>query len=85
MLSEVGKVIIVALLLFLIFLIASGSATPLDLITGSISAIVVALLTTRILVKAPLRKLLQVRRLGWFLLYFLHYFTFIELLSLIHI
>lgn len=69
----VGKVLGVFLLAFIVYVVFSGSASSYDLITGASVAFVTSLITANLVVSNP-DKLIQVKRLGWLLIYSIRYF-----------
>lgn len=68
----------VMLLAFILYIIITGSATPYDIVTGVITALVAGLLFGRYLVKNP-KKALNPARWVAMVVYFIKYITVIEL------
>jgi len=68
-----GKVLGVFILTFIVYLVFSGSVSTYDLITGAAVALATSLITANLVVSNP-SKLVQVRRLGWLLVYAIRYF-----------
>ncbi len=62
-----------AVLAFITYIIFSGSVTPYDLVTATVVAVIVGLLVANLMIHNP-RKLLQVQRLGWLIVYAIRYF-----------
>lgn len=69
--------LVVSALVFLVYIVFTGSATPYDLATGAAVSAAVGALAARHLVRDE-RKLLQPRRLLTFIYYMLKYMTVIE-------
>ncbi|RLG83035.1 MAG: cation:proton antiporter [Thermoprotei archaeon] len=65
------------ILIFLTYIVFSGSVSPYDLITGAIVAIVVGLLVANIVVEKP-SKLLQIWRFFYLIAYAIYYFFIAE-------
>ena len=76
--GRLGKVVILTVFFFLIYIVASASLTLMDVVVGLIAASVVSVLVSEILVKSPAKKLLELKRWLWYILYTIHYFTLIE-------
>ena len=66
------------LLLFVMYLIASASVSAMDLILGSISSAILALLTSTILIEKNPQKAFNVVRWAWAAFYFFYYFLVAE-------
>jgi len=66
------------LLLFVVYLIASASASVMDILVGSIASAILALLTSTTLIEKNPRKALNVVRWAWALFYFFYYFLVAE-------
>jgi len=62
-----------AILAFITYIVFSGSVTLYDLVTATIVAVIVGLLVANLMISNP-RKLLQVQRLGWLIMYVIRYF-----------
>lgn len=69
----VGKVLGVFFLVFMVYVVFSGSASAYDLITGVLVALVTSVITANLVISNP-GKLIHVRRLGWLLIYSIRYF-----------
>jgi len=65
------------ILVFLVYIVFTGSLRLYDVVTGIAVAIVVGLLTANIVVEKP-GKLLQLSRLLWLIVYALYYFFIAE-------
>ncbi len=65
------------ILVFITYIVFSGSVRPYDLVTGAIVAVVVGLLVANIVVAKP-SKLVEVWRLGWLIAYAIYYFFVAE-------
>ncbi len=68
-----GKALGVGLLVFVVYVIFSGSISLYDLITGALVAGVTGFLTANLTVSKP-SKFIQVQRLAWLLIYAVRYF-----------
>lgn len=68
-----GKVFGVFILVFIVYIVFSGSTSAYDLTTGAIVALITALITANLVISNP-SKLVQVQRLGWLLIYAARYF-----------
>lgn len=68
----------VTLLAFILYIIITGSATPYDIATGAVTAVIAGLLFGRYLVKNP-KKALNPPRWVAMVAYFIKYITVIEL------
>jgi len=66
-----------ALLVFVVYIAFSGSVALYDIITGLIVAVLAGLLFSELLVKAP-RKSLEIKRLGYLLVYIAYFFLVAE-------
>lgn len=66
------------ILLFIVFLIASASISPMDIALGLITSIVVAAFTSTILIRETPQKAFNVIRWAWAIAYFFYYFLIIE-------
>ncbi len=69
----VGKVLGVFFLVFIIYVVFSGSVSAYDLITGVLVALATSVITANLVISNP-SKLIQVWRLGWLLIYSIRYF-----------
>jgi len=69
----VGKVLGVFFLVFIVYVVFSGSVSTYDLITGAIVALATSLITANLVISNP-SKLIQIERLGWLLIYSVRYF-----------
>ncbi|MCD6503319.1 MAG: cation:proton antiporter [Thermoplasmata archaeon] len=74
---KLSSVVPVAILVFIIYILFTGSITPYDVITGLIVSIVCGLLFGELVVKDP-RKCFDPRRWAWAIVYFIKYMTVIE-------
>lgn len=68
-----GKVLGVFFLVLVVYVVFSGSVSSYDLITGVLVALATSLITANLVVSNP-NKLIQVKRLGWLLIYSIRYF-----------
>ncbi|MCD6488860.1 MAG: Na+/H+ antiporter subunit E [Desulfurococcales archaeon] len=68
-----GKWAGVSILVFITYIIFSGSISGYDLLTGAIVAVIVGGLVANFVITEP-RKLLEVGRLGWLIVYAIYYF-----------
>lgn len=68
-----GKVLGVFILVFVTYVIYSGSISLYDLTTGAVVALATALITANLVVREP-RKLIQLQRLAWLTAYAVRYF-----------
>lgn len=68
-----GKVLGVFFLVLVVYVVFSGSVSSYDLISGVLVALVTSLITANLVVSNP-SKLIQVKRLGWLLIYSIRYF-----------
>lgn len=71
--ERLGKALGVGLVVFIVYVIFSGSASPYDLITGALVAGATGFLTANLTVDKPI-KFLQLQRLAWLLTYAVRYF-----------
>lgn len=74
---RLGKIIVVALLVFVTYIVFSGSISTYDLIAGIITAIVLGTIFSEFMVKKP-SKVFNPVRWGWLILYALYYFFIAE-------
>lgn len=74
---RLARAIPVAILVFTVYIVFSGSATPYDLVTGIVSAIVVGLITANLVVSKP-GKALNPVRWAWTIAYAIYYFLVAE-------
>jgi len=70
--------IAVFLLLFAVFLIASASIAPMDVLLGLIASIAVATFTSTIVIKEHPQKAFNVIRWAWSIIYFFYFFLIAE-------
>lgn len=75
---KLRKYVPVALLVFAVYIVFSGSISPYDLFIGSLLAVIVSLVTSRYLVKEE-SKALSLRRLTHLMRYAFYYLTTAEL------
>ncbi len=75
--GRVARAIGPIILVFVTYIVFSGSISVYDLVTGAIVAIVVGLLVANIVVSNP-SKIAQVWRLGWLIVYGFYYFFVAE-------
>lgn len=68
-----GKVLGVFFLVFIVYVVFSGSTSTYDLVTGAIVALATSLITANLVISNP-NKLAQVKRLGLLLAYSVRYF-----------
>lgn len=69
----VGKVLGVFFLVFIVYVVFSGSSSAYSLITGVLVALATSVITANLVISNP-GKLIQVGRLGWLLIYSIRYF-----------
>ena len=69
-----------AILTFIAYIVFSGSVSGYDLITGAVIAAITGILVSDIIV-TDTKKSLDIRRLGWLIVYGLYYLTAAELKS----
>ncbi|MFN3268640.1 MAG: Na+/H+ antiporter subunit E [Zestosphaera sp.] len=69
----VGKVLGVFFLVFIVYVVFSGSVSAYDLITGVLVALATSVITANLVISNP-GKLIQVGRLGWLIIYSIRYF-----------
>ena len=77
MASRLTKSLSVMLMLFVVYIVFSGSFTIFDIVTGIIVAVVGGLLTANLLVR-DVKKSLNPLRLVWLIIYALLYLSIIE-------
>lgn len=73
----VGKYITTFILAYVVYLVFSGTLTLYDLITGALVALIVSLITARLLITKD-EKALNPIRLCWLIIYFFVYFLYYE-------
>ncbi|OYT47691.1 MAG: cation:proton antiporter [Desulfurococcales archaeon ex4484_42] len=73
----VGKYITVFIMTYIVYLIFSGSLSLYDLTLGALVAVVVSLLTAKLLITHDVKALNPIR-LGWLVAYFIVYFLYYE-------
>ncbi|MEM0232909.1 MAG: Na+/H+ antiporter subunit E [Candidatus Nezhaarchaeales archaeon] len=66
------------LLLFVVFIIASASISPMDIVLGLITSVIVAAFSSTLLIKEAPTKVFNVIRWAWAIAYFFYYFLIIE-------
>lgn len=71
------RVIVVAVLAFIVYIVFSGSASPYDLISGLIVSLGVATITAGFVAQNPL-KAIDPKRWAWLAVYALYYFFVAE-------
>lgn len=76
--SRILSFMVTFILMFVVFLIASASISPMDIVLGLITSAVVAAFTSTLLVKEAPKKALNVIRWAWAIAYFFYYFLIIE-------
>lgn len=78
MTSRILSFIATFLLLYLVFIIASASVSPMDLTLGLIASLVVAAFTSTFLIRKSPEQAFNVVRWFWSIAYFFYYFVVIE-------
>ncbi|HDD25693.1 MAG TPA: cation:proton antiporter, partial [Acidilobales archaeon] len=73
----VGKYITVFIMTYVVYLIFSGSLSLYDLTLGALVAVIVSLLTVKLLITHDVKVLIPIR-LGWLIAYFIVYFLYYE-------
>ena len=76
--SRALSFIAVFLLLFIVFLIASASVSPMDITLGIIAAAVIAAFTSTMVIKESPQKAFNVVRWAWAIAYFFYFLLVIE-------
>lgn len=76
--SRILSFIATFILLFVVFLIVSFSTSPMDIVLGLITSIIIAAFTSTILIKEAPQKSFNVVRWAWAIAYFFYYFFLIE-------
>lgn len=74
---KVLRVIVVAVLAFIVYIVFSGSVSPYDLVSGVIVSLGVAAIVAGFTIQNPL-KAVDPRRWAWLVAYALHYFFVAE-------
>jgi len=75
--NRVLKIAVLTLILYVVYIVFSGSTLIFDLLIGFVVALIAGLLTANLLVSNP-GKLLGFKRLLNFIIYIIYYFTRIE-------
>ncbi len=75
--SRVLRAIGPMVMVFITYIVFSGSISFYDLVTGAIVSIVVGLIVANIVVEKP-KKLIEVQRLFWLIVYAIYYFFVAE-------
>jgi len=71
--ARLGTIVVVALFSFIIYIVFTGSITIYDIATGIAVSIAVGIIFGTFAVSSP-RKVLDLKRYAWGILYILHYF-----------
>jgi multicomponent Na+:H+ antiporter subunit E len=75
--SRIIRAIPVAILTFIVYIVFTGSATPFDIVTGVIGAVIVGIVFGSVVITNTY-KFLQLQRYFWGLAYALYYFFIAE-------
>jgi multicomponent Na+:H+ antiporter subunit E len=76
--NRLGRAIPVSILIFIVYIVFTGSITLYDIITGILISIVVGVIVANIVISNPYKPF-DPRRWAWFLLYTFYYFFVAEI------
>ncbi len=74
---RLARAIPIAILVFVVYIVFSGSVKPYDLVTGIVSAVIVGLITANLVIAKP-GKALNPIRWAWTIAYAVYYFFIAE-------
>ncbi|MCS7116368.1 MAG: Na+/H+ antiporter subunit E [Nitrososphaerota archaeon] len=74
---KLARIILIAIPLYISYMLFSGSASLFDLFLGLIIALLISSIFSNLFVEKT-EKLIDVRRWAWFIAYFIHYLTIDE-------